>query len=174
MVIRPRQRGYSLMEVIVAMAIFSTFLAIFFLLTAEMRGWEKRLPISMHKHPSLISVLERLRRDVLDANSKTPYERTFREFASSPQVLIVESVQPHGGVETIVWDFRTPGEARRISFNVGVRRVWTARGLPADLSNIEITALKTGATSGWATRIVASDGAGRIAIDQIYQPRATD
>lgn len=174
MVTRRRERGYSLMEVIVAMAVFGIFLTVFFILTAEMRGWDRRLPMSMHKHPEMMSVLARLRRDVLDANSKAPYEKTHGEYVSSAQVLILESVQANGEVHTIVWDFRTPGEAKRIAFDVGVKREWTARGLPKDLSNIEIDALKTSSSGGWATRILARDGAGRLAIDQIYQPRATD
>jgi len=173
-VTRRRMRGYTLMEVMVAMAVFALFLAVFFILTAEMRGWDKRLPVSMHKHPSLMAVLARLRRDVLDANSRAPYERTHDVYTSSQQVLIVESVQPNGEVHVIVWDFREPGEARRISYDVGKKREWVARGLPKDLANVEISALKTGSTSGWATRILARDGEGRIAIDQIYQPRATD
>ena len=172
MVTRRRMRGYSLMEVLVAMAVFGMFLAVFFILTAQMRGWDKRLPMSMHKHPDLMSVLARLRRDVLDANSKAPYERTHGEYTSSAQVLIVESVQANGEVQVIVWDFREPGVARRISYDVGKKREWVARGLPQELSNVEISAVKTSSTSGWATRILARDGKGRIAIDQILQPRA--
>jgi prepilin-type N-terminal cleavage/methylation domain-containing protein len=173
-VTRRRERGYTLIEVMVAMAVFGIFLAIFFLITAEMRGWDKRLPVSMHKHPDIMAVLARLRRDVLDANSKAPYERKHDIYESSPQVLIIESVQANGEVQMIVWDFREPTIARRISYDVGKKRQWVARGLPQELSNIEVSAVKTGSTTGWATRIVARDSGGRIAIDQIYQPRATD
>ena len=74
----------------------------------------------------------------------------------------------------VVWDFRTPGEVRRRAFQVGVAQDWVSRGLPVDFSNVEIGALKTGTNSAWATRITAKDEKGRIAIDTILQPRATE
>jgi prepilin-type N-terminal cleavage/methylation domain-containing protein len=169
-----RQRGYTLMEVVFAMAIFGIFCAVLFTLTAEMRFYEKRLPINMHKNPQVISVLSRMRRDVLDAASRQPYEKTYGEYTSSDKVLIVETMMPTGGQQTVVWDFRTPGEVRRRAFNVGVADDWVTRGLPVDFSNLEIDAVKTGAGSAWATRITARDEKGRIAIDTILQPRATE
>jgi prepilin-type N-terminal cleavage/methylation domain-containing protein len=169
-----RQRGYSLLEIVVAMAVFGIFLAVLFQLTAEMRFYEKRLPVNMHKHPQVIAVLARLRRDVLDAHGRTPYKTSYEEYVSSDKVLILESVNASGGVETIVWDFRTAGEVRRIAYNVGNATQWVARGLPLSFSQLEIDAVKTDDDAAWATRIVAKDERGRIAIDTILQPRATE
>lgn len=168
------QRGYSLLEVVVAMTIFGIFLAILFQLTAEMRGHEKRLPVNMHKHPQVIAVLARLRRDVLDAHGRTPYRNSHDGYVSSPKVLILESVNARGGVETIVWDFRTPREVRRRAYVVGNASDWVARGLPLDFSQLEIDAVKTDPDAAWATRIMATDAKGRLAIDTILQPRATE
>lgn len=169
-----RQRGYSLLEVIVAMTVFGIFLAVVFTLTAEMRGYEKRFPINFHKHPQVSSVLARMRRDVLDAHGKRPYRDEHDGYVASEKVLILESVQADGGVRTIVWDFREPGVVRRRSYNVGVASDWWARGLPKDFASLRIEALKTGSDAAWATRIIATDEGGRIAIDQILQPRATE
>jgi prepilin-type N-terminal cleavage/methylation domain-containing protein len=169
-----KQRGYTLLEVVFAMAIFGMFLAVVFLLTAEMRSYEKRLPLNMHKHPQVIAVLARMRRDVLDAASRQPYQKSYGTYTSSDKVLIIQTNMPNGGEQTVIWDFRTPGEVRRRAFNVGVPDDWVARGLPLDFTNLEIDAVKISPGSAWATRIKATDGKGRIAIDTILQPRATD
>ncbi len=171
---RAGQRGYSLMEIVVAMTIFLIFLATVFTLTSEMRSYEKRLPVNFQKHPQIAAVLSRLRRDVIDGHGKSPYRDAFEGYTASSQVLIIESVQQNGSVQTIVWDFREPGVVHRRAYNVGNATDWFARGLPRDFSNLKIDALKTGSGAAWATRIVATDGEGRIAIDQILQPRATE
>jgi hypothetical protein len=162
------------MEAVFAMAIFGIFCAVLFTLTAEMRFYEKRLPINMHKNPQVISVLARMRRDVLDASSRQPYEKSYGEYTSSDKVLIVETMMPNGGQQTVIWDFRTPREVRRRAYNVGIAEDWVSRGLPVDFSNVEIDAVKTGTNSAWATRIQARDEKGRLAIDTILQPRATE
>ncbi len=169
-----RQRGYSLLEVIFAMAIFGMLCAVLFILTAEMRFYEKRLPINMHKNPQVIAVLSRLRRDVLDAASRQAYRKTHDGYESSEKVLIIDTMVPGGGQRTVVWDFRTPREVRRREYQVGVHQDWVSRGLPVDFSNVEVDAVKITPGSAWATRIVAKDGSGRIAIDTILQPRATE
>ena len=169
---RLRARGFTLMEVLISMAVFGTFLAVLFILTAEMRGWEKRLPVNMYKHPMVATVLTRLRRDVMDAHGSDPYKEEFAGYTASDRVLIVESVQPNGGVRTIVWDFRTPGTVRRREYNVGVATNWVARGMPKDLQNMKIGAISTKGAA-WATEITGYDDHGRLAIYQVMQPRAT-
>lgn len=164
-----RERGFTLLETVVAMAIFAVFLAILFTLTSEMRGYEKRLPISMQKHPQMMSVIARVRRDVEDGLGANPYLGTFNEYEASPKVLLLE-ILVNGGKQTIVWDFRTPGEARRRAYNVGLADEWVARGLPAQF----IVGAEVITTSKFATRLTAKDQQGRIAIDTIIQPRATE
>ncbi len=162
------------METIVAMTIFSMFLGVLFVLTAEMRGYEKRLPINYHRHPQVIAVLARMRRDVMDGFGKSPYRDAFAGYTASDKVLIVETVAATGGVETVVWDFRTPGQVLRRSYSVGQSSDWIARGLPLDFSQVEIDALKTDDDSAWATHVRAFDKEGRLAVDAILQPRATE
>lgn len=162
------------MEVIVAMAIFATFLAIVFTLTAEMRSWEKRLPVNLHKHPQVSAVVARLRRDVLDGHGAKPYRNKHDGYKMDEKVLILESVQPNGGVRMIVWDFREPTVARRIAYNVGAKTEWVARGLPQDFSSIEIDAEEVPNAKAWGVRIKATDTNGNLAIDQILLPRATE
>jgi prepilin-type N-terminal cleavage/methylation domain-containing protein len=171
-VVRRGEKGFTLLEVLVSMTVFGIFLAVMFALTAEMRGWEKRLPVNMYKHPMVATVLTRLRRDVMDAHGSNPYKEEFAGYKSTEQVLIVESVQPNGGVRTIVWDFRTPGTVRRREYNVGVSTSWVARGMPKDLQSFKIGAIST-KSAAWALEITGYDEKGRMAIYQVIQPRAT-
>ena len=168
-----RQRGYTLLEVVIAMAIFGIFLMVLATLTTEMHFWERRLPINMHKNPQVISVLSRLRRDVLDAGGD-PYMNKHEEYVASEKVLILNVMFPDGGQRAVVWDFRTPGQVTRREYNVGVYEDWVTRGLPREFSNLQIDAVKVTPASKWATRIQAKDEKGRIAIDTIFQPRATE
>jgi prepilin-type N-terminal cleavage/methylation domain-containing protein len=167
-----RERGYSLLEVIVAMSIFAMFLAVVFTLTAEMRAYEKRLPINMLKNPAVGGLLSRVRRDVLDGHGSNPFRTKYKEFKSDEKVLILETMRPNGGVEMVVWDFREPREVRRNSWNVGVKSEWVARGLPEGFS-AAISAESVPNAKAWGVRIKATDTNGRPAIDQLLLTRAT-
>jgi prepilin-type N-terminal cleavage/methylation domain-containing protein len=171
-----RQRGFSLLEVAVSMAVFGVFLVIAFTLTAEMRHWEKKLPVNFMRHPQVISVLERLRRDVLDVHVPPTgdiYLHDYKGYVNGQKVLIIETVLPTG-LQTVVWDFSEPGVARRVSYNVGMRAEWVARGLPPDFSSgVDIDAVKFEGRP-YGVRLQAKDSNGRLAIDQILQPRTHD
>jgi prepilin-type N-terminal cleavage/methylation domain-containing protein len=174
-VVRRRQRGYSLIEMLVSTAVLCGIVVLFAILTAEMRDQQERMPINFMKHPQVSAVLARMRRDVLDAYGSQPYEpeRTYG-YEQTPQTLIIESVQPNGGVQTIVWDFRETGIVRRRAFNVGVETQWVARGLPANFQCAIGAVEDIPGDAPVAVRITALDEEGRIAIDQILQPRAHD
>jgi hypothetical protein len=171
-----RMRGYTLMELSVLIAVFGVFLMIFFQLTAEMRGWEKRLPVSFLKHPQVASVVSRLRRDVLDAyipfEHTSPYRNTLGTFEMGPQVLILDTLQTDGTKETAVWDFREKGVVHRHAYISDQKRdTWTARGLPPTFA-VDFDAVRISTRNPYAVRILAVDEKGRLAIDQILQPRA--
>lgn len=173
MVIRRRDRGFTLLEVTISMTVFAIFLAIFFTLTAEMRQWEKKLPTNFMRHPQVIAVLSRLRRDVQDVflppGSNNPYLPEYGGLENSPKRLIFATVRTDG-TETIIWDFTEPTVVRRISYKVGVKSEWVARGLPEEF----IPQIDAEEFPGrpYGVRLLARDGNGRIAIDQILQPRA--
>ena len=169
MVRRRAQAGYTLLEMIVAMTVFGIFLAVLFTLTAEMRGYDKRLPINFLKHPQVVAVISRLRRDVLDAGPPF-FGKKHDGYENGDQVLVLESVQPDGSVEQIVWDFSEAGRAKRIAYRVGEKSEWSARGLPPEF-NVDFGAVEF-EDRPYGVRLVAKDGNGRIAIDQILQPRA--
>lgn len=167
-----RRRGFTLVEVAVAMTVMGIFLAILFVVQADMRAWEQRLPVNYMKHPQISAVLARMRRDVLDAHGQNPYRDTHEDYTMSDKVLIVESMHESGGVRTVVWDFRHAGEVRRRSYNVGVWEEWVARGVPRNFSEQVVIDAVGIPGRPWAVRVTARDGGGRLAIDQILQPRS--
>lgn len=154
------------------MTIFGTFLAIAFALTAEMRRYEKRLPVNFMRHPQIISVIARMRRDLLDVQisaNKVLYVPEHDGYVNGPKTLIIEAGLTTGS-QIVVWDFSEPGVVRRVSYNVGVKSEWVARGVPPEFSP-EIDSVKF-AGRPYGVRLIAKDSNGRIAIDQILQPRA--
>jgi prepilin-type N-terminal cleavage/methylation domain-containing protein len=172
-VVRRRSlRGFTLLEIVISMAVFGVFLMIAFTLTSEMRGWESRMPVNFMKHPQVMSVMTRLRRDVLDLQvppSGNIYIEEHDGYVNGKQVLIIETLLPTG-VQKIVWDFREPGTAKRIAYNVGnASDPWIARGLPEGF-DVDVKSKKFPGRP-YAVRIVVTDGNGKIAIDQILQPR---
>lgn len=163
------ERGYSMMEIVVVLAIFGVFLLILVIVTAEMRGYEKKMPVNFMTHPQVISVLSRMRRDVLDAWSADPYPDSQDTYTQSSKTLIVKTFVS-GGVQTVVWDFTTPGEVKRISYNVGVATAWLARGMPEDFA-ATLDAVETPGRP-FGVRVRAFDRKGMLAVDEYLQPRA--
>lgn len=166
---RRRELGFTLLETVMTLVIFGIFIFILVNLTAEMRGYDKRYPVNFMKHPQVVAVLSRMRKDVLDAFGADPYPATYATYTQSDKTLIVYSVQETGFTQTVVWDFSVPGEAHRKAYSVGgVVSDWVARGLPAQfiVDTYEIP------NRPYAVRLKAVDQAGQLAIDQIFQPRA--
>ena len=163
MVTRRRERGYTMMEIVITMALFGVFLFIIVTMTAEMRRNEKKWPVNFFAHPEVGSVLARMRRDIYDSTLRP---ETFETYSASPLTLIVYTINNDGTAETVVWDFTTPGEVHRKAFKATLlSSEWMARGVPAFL------ATEKPMPSGQdAVRIRALDGS-KLAIDEIIVPR---
>jgi len=166
-----RRRGFTLLEVVVTLAVFGVFLMILTTLSLEMRKAEKRYPVNFMAHPQVVTVLARMRRDVLDAFGPNPYPDPSPDgmYKQTNKTLIIQTMVG-GGSQTVVWDFSRPGEVHRISFNVGVKTEWVARGLPSDFNATIDSIDEPGHPFG--VRITAVDEKGRLAIDQYLLPRA--
>ena len=124
--VRRRARGYSLIEISVTLALFGIFLFIVVSLTAEMRRNEKRWPINFMAHPDISAVVSRLRRDVYDSKY---FPDAWQSYSQSDQTPIIYTITP-AGAETVVWDFRTPGQVTRHAWTSNHPQAdWTARGV---------------------------------------------
>lgn len=157
------------METVMTLSIFGIFIFILVSLTAEMQGYDRKYPVNFMKHPQVNAVMSRMRKDVMDAFGADPYPASYATYTQGEKTLIVYSVQSSGFTQTVVWDFTTAGEVRRKAYSVGgVVAEWTARGIPTSftIGTYEIP------DRPYAVRVQATDGAGRLAIDQIFQPRA--
>ncbi|HJW93315.1 MAG TPA: prepilin-type N-terminal cleavage/methylation domain-containing protein [Thermoanaerobaculia bacterium] len=162
-----RERGFTLMEIVVVLAVFGAFLWIVVVLTADMRAWQKRMPVNFMTHPAITAVVSRLRKDVQDA-APPYYRETYGNYSMSNRMLIVYTLKEAGTGETVVWDFSTDGEVTRRAFTdiSGATSTWTAHGTPTfSIGDFPIPG------SPDSVRIQATDKDGKLAIDQIYQPR---
>ena len=163
MVRRRRARGYTMMEIVVTMALFGVFLFIIVTKTAEMRRNEKKWPVNFFAHPEVGSVLARMRRDIYDSTLRPA---TFETYTASPLTLIVYTINNDGTAETVVWDFTTPGEVHRKAFKATLlSSEWMAGGLPL----FTVTTTTVGGED-WV-RIQAMDKEHKLAIDEIIVPR---
>jgi len=159
-----RERGYTLLEIVVTLAVFGIFLWIVVVLTAEMRANEKRYPINYMAHPEVSAVMARLRRDIFDT---TFYPQNFQGYEQSPQTLLLYTIDQSGFGKTVIYDFRTHGEVHRKEYNATqLTGEWVAHGVP-DFHFDDFT-LDTGQV---AARITARDEQNRLAIDEIFVPR---
>ena len=166
-----RRNGFTLMEMVVSMAVFGLFLFVMMSLTNELNRYERRLQIDYLRHPQIIAVIARMRRDVLDAYGDTPYK--VDGYANTPKTLVLETLNAAGGTEDVVWDFSTPGMVVRRQVNVGKTREWVARGVPAEFTaGVGITDVEN--TRGApGVRLTARDTKNEVVIDEIFFPRRT-
>jgi prepilin-type N-terminal cleavage/methylation domain-containing protein len=162
-----RPRGYTLMEIVVTLAVFGIFLFIVVRLTAEMRLNEKKYPVNYMSHPEVGAVMARLRKDILDTKY---YPSAFQGYQQTPRTLLLYTLRQTGFGETVVYDFRKSGEARRKAYNATqLTTDWVARGVP----DFQISSF-TLSTGQDAVRITARDDQNRVAIDEIFVPRPHD
>jgi prepilin-type N-terminal cleavage/methylation domain-containing protein len=164
-VTRRRERGFTLLEITVALAILGFFLVMSAMLASEMSRYERRMPVNFMSHPQVSALVSRIRRDVEDA-AMPYYPESYETYVQGPDTLILYSLDPTP--KHVVWDFSQKGVARRRVYNVGnMTSEWIARGVPSVTIG---TAQLPGSTD--PVRITAYDEHGHLAIDQVFQPRA--
>jgi prepilin-type N-terminal cleavage/methylation domain-containing protein len=160
-----RQRGFTLVEMLVTIAIFGVFVVIIGTLTYNMYYVQQKWPINYMSHPEVGGVVARVRRDVLDS---LYYPAEFQGFVQTKRTLIVYVVGQDGFAKTVIYDFRKSNEVRRLEYkSKELESTWIGRAMPA--FEINSFTLDSGQD---AVRLTAVDTGGKLAIDQIFVPRS--
>jgi len=159
-----RQKGYSLIEMLAAMAIFSIFFFVLIGLQREFIRFDHDMRLRMFSHPAPLSVLARLQRDILDSTS---YPTDYQTWSQSATTLLL-TVPGKDGSVVVVWDFDTPSAAKRLAFPSGGQvEEWNALAVPQyEIGSFEMPDGRI------AVRVQSYDEQGRLAIDRIILPRA--
>ncbi len=165
-----RHAGFTLLEVVVVVAIFGVFLWINVILTNDMRTWEKKMPVNFMSHPMVSAVVSRVRKDIEDAHEKYfPGQVPGTDWTKSNKVLIVTSLTDAGTL-SVVWDFTKPNEVTRLTYIANQEQSrWTARGTPQfTVSYVP----DDDDPDPIGAEIKATDEKGKLGIDQIIFVRA--
>lgn len=159
------KRGFSLMEVVVAMAVLGVVILAMTMLTAEYRRYDRAVQFKWFVHPEIDAVLSRMRADVIET---TGYPAEVNGYVQGEKVLILQTRDVTLHTEETVWDFREPPIARRLRYRSGeVAESWQANGLPE--FTIAAAPMPDGAVG---LRLQGKDGEGRVIVEQTLAPRA--
>jgi len=157
-------RGFTLVEMVVALAVFGVLILIMAVLEHHLAQVERRVKLDWFTHPELLAVVSRVRSDILESERVM---ESFGEWSEDASTLILSMGGEGSGRRVVVYDFSESGLARRYEFSgSSLDSTWTANGVP----RFEVGAYQFGSTgSGVALR--ALDQEGRLVIDRIFAPR---
>jgi prepilin-type N-terminal cleavage/methylation domain-containing protein len=157
--LRPNERGSSLLELVVAMAVLGVFLLILSSVSSEYRKLDRQITFGWFIHPDDMAVATRMRRDVLDSIG---YPASFGSQEQTRTTLLLW--QP--AARTIVWTFEND-LARREEWKGTVHvATWSARAPRA--FEVEAWEAPDGVTG---VHLVGRSTEGRIVVDRLFAPR---
>jgi hypothetical protein len=149
----------TVIELVVAMAVFSIFMVILALIAADFASLERGVRFRWFLHPEDAAVITRLRRDVLDS---TGYPA---EHAGEPQTAR-HLILSMGAARTVTWTFT----AQRV-----VRSEWTGSAKQGEWS---ANATRDFSIGAWSTpngqiavRVSGRSRDGSLVVDQVFVPR---
>lgn len=151
--------GSSLIELVVAMAVFGVFLLILTALAGEYRRLDRQLRYAWFVHPDDMAVATRLRRDVLDSRG---YPDSFGTDQQTPTTLLLS----RSAARTVVWRFAESSVRREEWKGAVLVETWTAKAT----RRFEIDAWEApdGATG---VHLIGRTDEGRTVVDRVFAPR---
>lgn len=159
-----RRRGYTVIELVVSLAVLSVVLMALSMLSIEFLRFDRAVRMKWFTHPDTDAVLSRMRADVIEA---VAYPATFDVYVQSEKLLILRTIGPQLEAEETVWDFRDDGVAKRRRFrNAAIAEEWSASGLP-DFT----IAAESFADGTIGVRLLGKDEEGRVVVEQTMAPR---
>ncbi|HVR43785.1 MAG TPA: type II secretion system protein [Thermoanaerobaculia bacterium] len=156
---RRRASGITLIELVVAMAIFSVFLLILTALGSQYQRFDRQVQFRWFLHPDDMAVIARLRRDVADSRG---YPVSFAGLTQTPSTLILS----HGSGRTVTWELGASTAMRTEWTGQSKESTWVARATRA--FEIDAWELPDGKT---AVRLTGRSTDGGIVVDRIITPR---
>lgn len=160
-----RERGFSLVEITIAVAIFGILIVVLVSLEMQFVRFDRSTRLEFFTHPEPMAVAARLRKDILDSSG---YPATFSTWSQSPSTLILSEPREGAAADVVVYDFTEDGLAVRRQYRGGSEiDSWTARNVPKfRIDNFDLPDGRT------AVRLYGYDRNGSVSIDQIITPRA--
>lgn len=123
---RERCAGFTMLELVVAMAIFAVFLAALLELQREAISFDRTIRFEWMRNSYPTAVAARLRKDVQEASS---YPASFLHFRQSPQMLLLRR-SADTPVRTIIYEFDATSARRREYSGEDPTSYWETRDTP--------------------------------------------
>ena len=155
-----REGGWSLLEMIFVLAIFTGLLVMVTEIYLDLVRADRNIRAEMMQHPDVSVLIERFGRDVLDSDG---FPASAKEWSRTNRVLLLRM----GAGSIVVWDFSEKGMAKRVELDKGTQAsVWTAREVPQFTVIDHVVAEGRG-----GLRLLGRVEGGDLIYDRIFQPR---
>lgn len=167
------ERGFSLVELIVTIAILGFLILILVSLERELVLFDRKTRVDLFTQPNTSAVLHRIRRDVLDA--KNYVDEAYGEYEPGPSVLLLDFPPSWRKAEesyVIVWDFSEEKKAKRIELVDGEKiSEWaTETGAKYEIAAWQACTEESGCGGPYYMRLLGHDAKGAIVVDQKVAP----